>query len=62
MDKDESFLEWDREQRFRHTISYVLGWKKGNISKALNEAVDLYIEKYRDRVPEMPPRVIESES
>jgi hypothetical protein len=35
----------ETEERFRQTIGYCMGAKKGNISKAIEEAINLWIEQ-----------------
>ena len=39
----------ETEQRFRRAIADYMGVKKGNISKALEEAINLWIENVSER-------------
>jgi len=41
----------ETERRFRDAVARHLGVRKGNISKALQEAIDLWIESAYDRTP-----------
>jgi len=45
-------LSDELEARFREEVFKRLGMKKGNISNAVNEAVELWIEKGRKRKEE----------
>jgi hypothetical protein len=39
----------DTEDRFRKAVSKFLGMKKGNISKAVEEAIELWVEDRESR-------------
>ena len=42
----------EREKRFRHAVSYYKGFKKGNLSIAIEEAMDLWIsDRQQSEVP-----------
>jgi hypothetical protein len=43
MSKMNIILKDNTEQRFRKTVADVKGYKKGNLSEALEEAIDLWI-------------------
>lgn len=44
MGKINIVLDDTREERFRKAVAQKLGMKKGNLSKALEEAIDLWIK------------------
>lgn len=41
-------LSDEREKRFRKTVYETKGYKKGNISEAIEEAIDCWIEKQEE--------------
>ncbi len=45
MRRIDAYLPDDLEQKFREAVFKRFGMKKGNISEALKEAVDLWIKK-----------------
>ena len=42
------------EQRFRKTIADTKGLRKGNISKALEEAIEVWIKEQKQKKREFP--------
>ena len=38
------------EEKFRKAVATKLGMRKGNISKALEEAIDLWIKSYIEKI------------
>jgi len=48
MGKMNIVLTDEREKKFRKTVYENKGYKKGNISEAIEEAIDLWIAKQED--------------
>ena len=40
----------EQEQKFRKTVYETKGYKKGNISEAIEEAIDCWIAKQKEKV------------
>ena len=49
MGKMNIVLTDEREKKFRQTVYETKGYKKGNISEAIEEAIDCWIQKELDK-------------
>jgi hypothetical protein len=51
MGKINIFVNDDLEFRFRQAVGHYMGVKKGNLSRAMEQAMDLWIAQKRAEVP-----------